>query len=724
MTAKAKRKIRRISYHALAFGMLLAVLSLGALRAPGVYMRTYEALRDFALSFLYLFDVPVTPTVGTLPQELAEGFPRAWSDLVLLLEDLSARFISPANLAGYMTFLGKFLLGILMALTVFSLVVVLPYGIFLFVDLRAYNQRTAQLTRPLAAFLTVYQRAILPVKHYVKGFRRFFKKNRVYPVLLIVLTLFFLNVFNITVEFFAWYYTFDFAGLGMQAVKLLYDVTIAIAFLPWWLWLPLLLYLLDKWRHYRGLLKLRQSEEKFRDFIKGLAIATLVTAPMREGKTTFVTAMVLSYDKIFREQAHDCMREIDLKFPNFPWLALQNALQKEIQWHRVYNLATARAWATDLCRIHAAAKGPTARTHYEKRLEKLYGIPLNGYLLLGYNTDLWPLTYDRGLGAEHIYDAIHDYAQLFFIYIAPSVSVSNFSIRFDADRETKGNDVRWKDDFFKKDPTPADKALYSHIVHYDMMRLGKKVDPDDEYKNAFEFGVASFTELAKERGNQYDRNGLKADADEANILNDLFNVNFKMSGHAAEVYYHTFIRYISDEQRANSLNADLKEPMDIIQLSQKSKEKILMPFFAIEEAAYLLSQKILGKLFDVSRYNHGDTSLSLWILHNVVQKKIFDHYQRIRSIYGGYTVQVYVQDGAQLEEKRKERLFMSERKVYADRFRTDNFKDYYNQKALRSKTGINDIPTYGSTRQTMDENGQQGAYLFRKLDKYFIDDDP
>lgn len=714
---------RKRVYIVLSVLLLLGVAVMGTLRVPGVYYRLFEAGRDLIFSILHFYKCPVEPTVSRLPKSLSAGFPQTFRELKGLAGAFVSALVSGENLINYAAFLFNLAFWSLFAFTCFLLFLVLPFGLVVWRDVHRSNTNHGQQTRALRKVLAFREKVCRPIKHNVLGFFRYFRRQKLFLRIFIGLILCYLNLITIAIELVAWYFTFDFIGIGIQLVKLFYDVITGVSFLPWWLWIPVILWALGKIRREIGFRRLEAYEEKFRDFIEDLAVAVLVTAPMRQGKTTFLTSMTMSCDKIDRENAKNGMREISMMFPDFPWLVLQKALDRAAKHHEIYTIAGVRKWTGKIYALNEAYKDvPDIRRGLRKALSARYGVPFRT-ILFGYDVDRSPTVYDRGLGKEKLSDAVSDYAQLFFVYRERSLLIANYGIRLDDELEDRGNDIRWKDDFFRKPPSPAKRSRYSHIIHYDMMRPGKKVSPEDPYKNALEFGVIALTEIAKERGNQYDRAGKSAKDDNANILNDKFNIDLKIRGHSAEVHHKTYFHFLCDEQRASSLNADMVENMDVIALLQKGEAKILMPLCAIEEAIYLISEKLLGALSEKAYFEHGDTTLPLWILNNLIRKKIFDHYQTIFNTFGGYKQKLLVQDGAQREAPRKEHVFISFRKVYSDRFQSAAWQAYYSAKAMRSKTGLSDVPTFASTKNTMTENNQQGSYLFAELNKYYASEE-
>ena len=57
------------------------------------------------------------------------------------------------------------------------------------------------------------------------------------------------------------------------------------------------------------------------------------------------------------------------------------------------------------------------------------------------------------------------------------------------------------------------------------------------------------------------------------------------------------------------------------------------------------------------------------------------------------------------------------KKIYSKRFSTDCFSDFFNEKALRSKIGINDLIEFKTEKATFDEMLQENSYFFNDLTK-------
>ena len=57
------------------------------------------------------------------------------------------------------------------------------------------------------------------------------------------------------------------------------------------------------------------------------------------------------------------------------------------------------------------------------------------------------------------------------------------------------------------------------------------------------------------------------------------------------------------------------------------------------------------------------------------------------------------------------------KKIYARRFSTDCFSDYFNELAKKTKVGLNDYVEYVSEKATVDELKMQNSYFIEALYK-------
>ena len=336
-----------------------------------------------------------------------------------------------------------------------------------------------------------------------------------------------------------------------QFVKLAIDLQPLLRFFPWWSLLIVTYVLFEHWRKKFALNKLRKCEAKNCGFINALPIVSMTCGSMGKRKTTMITDMALSQEVMFRQKAFDILQKADMKFPYFPWICFEKELASCIEYGTVYNLATVKEWVN------------LKRSRYEKHGNALWQ-------LYGYDCQRYGLTYNDALKTSGLFDVLETYAQAFFIYaLETSLIVANYSVRTDNQILTEDNFPLWALDFFSDGQR---QSRHSHILDFDVLRLGKKILDNNPKAGSFEFGVVAITEIGKERGNNLELKEVKKKNDETNQKNDLFNSWLKMCRHSATVDNFPFIKVFTDEQRPESWGADARDLCDIVNTTPDFKD--------------------------------------------------------------------------------------------------------------------------------------------------------
>lgn len=277
-----------------------------------------------------------------------------------------------------------------------------------------------------------------------------------------------------------------------------------------------------------------------------------------------------------------------------------------------------------------------------------------------------------------------------------------------------GNFPLWDGDFFKRDSRLIDSySRHAHILDFDMLRLGRKMLEDNPNKNAFGFGVYVISEIDKERKNTPELKEVKANADECNQKNDLFNVLLKMSRHACVVANRVFIKIFADLQRPTSLGADARELGEIVEIKKKGESTLALPFFAPFHVFNLLFGWLFGKFenFYVQyRYNRADNTLFLYCLKSVTAK--LQHYtERTANIFGSQTLTLEVEDGAREGEVKQCKYFRQSKKIYSKRYSTDCLSGIFEARAAANCVGLDDMREYADIMATSDELGLQNSHF-------------
>ena len=374
-----------------------------------------------------------------------------------------------------------------------------------------------------------------------------------------------LNVASILVSAVGAYFyilgTFAFGDLLYQIAKLLIDLLVMLASAPFVFWLFAGSHILKYIREYIGDRRLKGHEAANREFIESLPLSNLITGWMAAGKTATITDIGLTFAAMLRDKALEFMYGLDLSFPEFPWRELESWIEHNHTHGTIKSLVDIR----DLF--------DRARNGYADN-------PILGYCF-GYDPLILKAYHDNGLMITDIFDAMCIYSQLYLIYhIDTSLITSSYAVRDGLKRNDTGHFPLFDTDFFDQESyDPIAKYQMSHIIDYDMFRLGKKVDHRNPNVGIFEYGTVLMSEKGKERGNAVENQHLKKDAPEANAKNDLFDLDLKMRRHAATVNYYTFAKFISDEQRPESVGANEREVSQIIHMDGVHKEGVFCPFF-------------------------------------------------------------------------------------------------------------------------------------------------
>ncbi|MCI9503763.1 MAG: hypothetical protein HFE26_00010 [Clostridia bacterium] len=719
-------RARKIIFHVFSALVLAASVLAGSLCLTGIFWRTWEAVRDFGLSVAYYFTQllqfnVITPTVTQLPRDFVEGIPEAWEQFVPWVKEFGRLFISRENVFTYLervlAIVGRVALVLACCLPLF-----LVFAVLVWRFLRVKNKDHGKVSKPLAWYLTFRRKVLLKVKRFVCSYVSFCKRCKAYPIAFLCVWGYFFNVGTFVLEFFAFLFyfaaSFDLAGIFVMLVKLVSDLVPVVRFLPWWVWLVIGAYALDRWRREHAYKKLKKFEEKNREFINERPIVTMLCGSMRKKKTTIITDMALSVQEMFREQALNDMRDINVKFKNFPWQNFELFIKRTIRKRKTPTLAKVELLVREIETFHEL-KDERVRRGYLRHLKRVYSYPYNDFCF-GYDTN-YGMTFNNGMKKEKLFDLLAEYGRLYYIYTNPTAIVSNYAVRSDASKEDKGNFPKWKGDFFKQKPVTEQNSVMSHIADQDMFRLGRVSDESNPLKDAFEYGVVCMTEIGKERGNQFDTKGQSKDDERVNQVNDLFNMELKMIGHSATVYHYPYVRFLCDDQRPESWGADARELCDIVDIIDGGKAKIMLPLFAFGEALFAISEKIFRKVYDMYTFNRGDLTLTKYFLMNM-HALIYTHYKRIYNNYSVCTAKLTVQAGTMDEKRKGCKYYLCTRKIYADRFSSDCYHKFYTKKALRSKVGILDMPQYEELNPSFAELVKQKSHFIGTIEKAFDGD--
>ena len=655
----------------------LAFVALGAVFWQS-YVRFAESCRDFGLSVAYYFceligiDYSFTPTVTEysdvlqweilLPSDL-EGFTASAGNFFSLL-------IDGENFAGYWSTVGNVMLVVAKVIAVL-LPCVLVLWLVLWRIYRHGNTDHNRDTVPLRVFKAIARWTYQPIKRAVLSYRDYLSEHKAVWICWIILWVFHLNGASIVMGFLAYYFyfvlSFDVGNLYVQVCKLFIDLQVVFRHFPWWSIVTVCWLLFNRWRKKIALNRLRHFEARNCGFINELPIVSMSCGSMGKRKTTLITDMVLSQEVMFRQKALSILQQNDMKFPYFPWIAFEDELRSCMEHGTVYNLASVKTWV--------ALKRSRFIKHGNAEWQ------LYGYDYRRYGTD-----FDDALKVSRLFDVLETYAQAYFIYvIQSSLIVANYSIRTDNALIDCGNFPLWLTDFFPKHRRECSR--HAHILDFDVLRLGKKVMENNPKAGSFEFGVVAITEIGKERGNNLELKEVKKGTDEANQKNDLFNSWLKMCRHSATVDSFPFIKVFTDEQRPESWGADARDLCDVIHIVSSGEQRLALPLYTIEEMISEWAFNRFIRLYEDFRFRRGDNTLLVHILKSITAW-LWRRNLRIYNRFGYSILKIEKERGTMDGKTENKKYYLMNAKIYAKRFSTDCFSDYFNDMAKKSKTGL------------------------------------
>ena len=689
---------------ALTIALTTAFILLGAFVFRLSYCRAFEALTDLYGSFKYYFCVLFGLETDGLPSvtdysKIIDSVTILPSDVEGFKSNATAYFRMLVSKENFLSWLGA--TGQKASVLARILTILLPCILVLIIAVkRLYakgNNNYNVDTLPLRVFKKISAVTYQPIKRFVCGYIEFLRAHNWIWISWLVMWVFHLNLASIVIAFFAYYFyfavSFDFVGIYTQIVKLVRDLQPFFKFFPWWGLILIAYVLFERWRKKFALNKLRKYEAKNCGFINELPIVSMTCGSMGKRKTTMITDMALSQEAMFRQKAFDILQKADMKFPYFPWICFEQELVACMEYGTVYNLATAKEFVTK------------KRIRYEKHGN-------DGLQLFGYDSRKYGRTYDDALKTSKLFDVLSTYAQAFFIYVLEtSLIVANYSVRTDNRLLSDGNFPLWALDFFSDGKR---RSRHSHILDFDVLRLGKKVLENNPKAGSFEFGVVAITEIGKERGNNLELKEVKKKNDETNQKNDLFNSWLKMCRHSATVDNFPFIKVFTDEQRPESWGADARDLCDIVNIVSAGDIRLALPFYTIEDMLSEMAFNRFIALYYDFRYRRGDNTLLVYLLKSVTAW-IWKRNARIYNKYGYSIVKVEKERGTMDCKAENKRYFLMNYKIYRNRFTTDCFSDYFNDLASKTNVGLSDYLEYATEKASVAELKAQNSYFINGL---------
>lgn len=746
---KKENVLKNLICAVIAIGLML----LGVFCFRESYLRFFEACKDFGLavagvflkafSFSYDFNSKGVFEVSSIPLESI--IPLDFSAFVSKVKNFGSKLIDVENIVGYfhVIWLGSYIFIYLLLIGVSVLFIVLA---IIDANLKGKNNNHGAESKPLVLFKRFERRILSPINFEVKSFVSFVRESKLWKVIWTGIIVFNLNVATVLMELTALYFVLldglNVSNLYIIFYKLFADLSM-LTRVPVTVWIIVAIFFVLIWRRKKGYERLNRREQKNRAVIELLCTFVIFFATMGAGKTLTMTDVILTKQQELRESALDIMKEVDLTFPDFKWAVFEQDMKNMMNSYQrpkrdffgkvvrdeygnivletarpiLYNLSRIDDYFHNL-KITAKRYFDEDNCEYRKFYDKAVAKGKLKPIMWGYDVEYYGFWADNALKYEYILDALRDYAQAYFIYSLPtSLIFSNYAVVTKDVKNDTGNFPAWMTDFFEVPTFESDgESMNSHILDNDMLRLGKKFDENNKYKDVFEFGVLAYTEGDKERGNMLDTMELKKLVEEVNQKNDNFNGTFKMSRHPATIRNRKFFFAYMDMQRTSSINADLKEIGDNVKIESATSTEMLMPFFAIDELVFNLVMPYFYNKYYEFRHNRGDMNLTMYLMKKVATA-MNNHYVRAYNTFGCKTEKLII------NEEKEAKYYIMPKKIFSGVFSSDALASFFRMKSSRATLGVNDIPTYQSDKASISELEQLNSYFVQDWMKYLGKDE-
>ena len=743
MKENIKRIFARDYRHYICIAISLGFLGFGFL-FPNALPRIAEAFRDLGVSFGYYFmelffpdSNTIQPTVNLVqewewavsPWEPLRLFPWTWEEFQVLWGEYWQLWITEENIQAYLYFLSDVLEVVAKTITL-----LLPLAIPLWLKARKYTEpreddeevSTVNVDSPaLVKFKKFLFGVIYPIGRWVKSFVGFVRENDIYYKFWLLVWVIHFNVISIVVAFLAFYLyfivSFDFVGIYTQVVKLLLDLTPVVRFIPGIIWFCIGYLVLEYVTREAGYANLEHNERKNRGFLNERGVVTVIYGNMGTGKTRMLTSLALSAEKELRDQALEILLETDMKFPNFPWVLLRNEVKRRMDEHLIVDVFSIRRWIRRWKADYFYLEKYNLLKWYRKKHKRTPTVP---DILFDYDIEHYRMTYNDNLTVTHLYDAILDYAQAYFVYsIQTSLIFSNYSIRVDLDVKDTGHFPLWNDDFFRRKPQYMPQySRYCHIIDFDMLRLGKRMLDENPNRNALGFGVYVVSEIDKERKNELQIRKQKSTSraaqgsEECTQDNDLFNVCLKMIRHATVIANRVFVKVLCDLQRPEDWGAGGREVGEVVFIDDKDEKLPALPFVSpywIIHGCFKV-HKLFEEFFLKYISVRSDNTLLMYLLHNVTA--FYTHYiDRTEKLFGTQVFNLEVESGRMDGKVKLRKFYGMDKKDFSARYSTDAMSSIFD---LPCTVSIADFSEYAGIMATKAERDLQNSHFQNDIDRY------
>lgn len=656
------------------------------------WIRLFESFWSWCLSIVYAlfhkFEWCPAPNVNELSSLFVIGFfPQEWSIFCRNFRIYWSEFFSYYNFLSF-TCVAAPVMQLLSTILLYVVLICAFVWLYLkFLHKPHQNTKRGGETPWLKRYKAYENRIERPLIYSIRDFVRFYFSYRRYRVVFWIVVVISLNAATVFFAFFSYYFyfcaSFDFVSLALQIYKFTVDVLIAYHCLPVFMWVIIFFYFFDRITKSRAYDRLERHEWRNEQFLRTLGIVIFITGAMRTGKTSLVVDMLITKARIYRTDALDILLKIHSEFIRFPFPVFIKEANELFSQGKIKSLRQ--------CERYMRAR----RRRFEKDPS-----PENAW---GYDFEEYGLTFDNGLTVEHLFDRLTTWLKAYRIYKETTYFLTTFSVREDHIEDSIGNFSVWDMDIFHRDSFDASECEeYSHALNWDIIRPGKKMNPESKVFGVLEYGVLGVAELDKERENTLELKEVKKSDEECNQLNDLVERYLMMMGHSGMVEYKCFVSLFGDSQRETGWGAKGRETATVVKILENSEPKLALHFFEFRSMLYDFCKAIHKSSVVKNWYNRGDTTLRAYLLWKFTGKYI-NYCTRVYNTFGYEVSELSFARGDGEGDKNSVKWYRSYKKYRSGRYETASYKDYFGAANDSAEIKFPDVPRFSGRCPSLDE---------------------
>lgn len=712
--------------------LILIILALIVFLTIGLnYKYIFRLLIDFKVLFQNIFSyfIHLFNSDQTFPKQVLEELTLGGSYFDILPSDFQT-FIDRFGYAftlpfkdSYLYFIwirfinnfGSFALILSLFSVILPLMLIIPHAVY--VDKEFEVDSSSLSTR---TWYRLYKNIIYPIICFLKELFQKIINTTWFVIIFWICICWYLELYSPILNFFSYYFyfisIFDFSSLWDLFLTLFNSLVVIFYKVPLFFRIILYCYLFNKFRLHLGFNNLERNECCNFGFIKKTGVTNMLNGSPGSGKTSTMTDMTVTTEMYFRDQCLDIMSEIHSLFPHFRFDLLEKEIDSIVENDKIFkNPIDIDSYFRSQLYV-LVNDSDKEYIKYSESLKTFY----DKYL---YDINKYDLEFDNGNIYENLFEDIIDYAKAYWIYQSNfALASSNYPIRFEFIKTDNGKNQRKSiiyDTFGETKHNELDH--FSKILDYDTLRLGsKKIKPNNEH-NGLTIGYAiALTEIGKERGNTLENREVKKSDDETNVKNDGFTDMMRVLRHPLTIRHRTFVKLFLDEQRCSSVGVALSGICENILTIDKNRNKnqFALPFYEFDDIILGFIENILKRYYEKRSHKRNDITLlylfNMWLLKKVSRKLTYIH-----NTFDFKEILFYSENGT-LPEGVKENVstvvyYLQNKKIFSNRYASDYLRTFFDEKAINSSCGFEDLEEYQDTYPSWDDFDKQNSYFASKL---------